>query len=334
MKKIKYLLPVFLLMFSACWQRQDNEVTEPETPHYRFTGRVVDIDLQTPLAGISVTIVPLELAFPVNFAQRILTTDSRGMFTIDTMYIGTFDLFFDRDGYRVLSRGYFQTYNDTTITYELPAGKTIPRVLEDFAQSRLALYPKLQTSYMNALVLQSDMEDSNLHLLRYDTQTAQWSVERNYRLPLRIPEIAVVNIAFGNDDSRFYISKMPDTLFHMQRSGRVVTILDTFLLQHRPMDIFRYADSLYISDFGEMHVYSINGSYRRSMSINRQNIWMTSIARDDLYFWVTDINRELLYQCDRRLKILETYVPFNSGQPTALRDLSLDYQGFIWIIKR
>jgi hypothetical protein len=101
------------------------------------------------------------------------------------------------------------------------------------------------------------------------------------------------------------------------------------------LDVYWWDHRLYLASKGLISVYTDDTlEWQQELSFANPEAWLTSICRDGLYFWITDINDQFLYQCDLELNILKTYAPFFKNQRMTITDMAMDSKSNIWFVIR
>ena len=320
-----------ILILFGCWEKQDHEITAPQIPYYHFEGNVKDIDLGEELDSIFVNIYAIQLLESPSFRPKTTITDVNGNFAFDSIYVGTYDLIFYRSGYPVLTKSYFQNYNDTTLSfylsdvYYIGAAQTLQAYTEfqKFAPSKFSFHPT--RGYL--LIL----NQSGIHRFKWESSLQQWIFLNSYQIPLEKYKIYNLNIAFGKDATYFYLAQKPDLLHKILMNINYLEIEQSVNLTHYVWDVYYLNDSLYIPSEDQLYVYDEKTfSLQRSATISRQDINISCFYRDKLYFWAADNISGRIYQCDKNLNILKSYVPFTKEGKLVINEMSIDFENKVW----
>ncbi len=334
MKKYLFILSVYL--FIACWDRQENDITAPEIPNYTLSATVVDIDLNEPLAAISVIITAGQLSYPVAFNSDTLITNDQGQFFIENLVIGNYELTFHRDGQPVLIYRYFQGYEDKDITFNLPSVYDIENVLENYNNIKFTVFDDPVKEQMNGLALIETQNDSEDNMLQLDLIFAHWTETDSWKIPLKINDIGLVNLCYGSNAMNFFLMYSADSsLFNFILDDGMIYTAHHKKLSFPGLDVYWWDHRLYLASKGLISIYTDESmEWQQELFFTNPEAWLTSICRDSSYFWISDINDQFLYQCDLDLNILKTYAPFFKNQRMTITDMAMDSKSNIWFVIR
>lgn len=101
----RLIIPLSIFILFGCWEKQNNELLRPETPHYLLTGQTLDMDGRgMVLSDIEITLFAEQLLYDVPFEPVFMVSDEEGFFRVGQVYPGDYTITAKRDGYTVLSR--------------------------------------------------------------------------------------------------------------------------------------------------------------------------------------------------------------------------------------
>ncbi len=342
-KLSKFILLSFIIW--ACWEKQSHEIMAPEPAHYQLSGIVNDIDLNEALDSIRVKITTIQLLETSKSFSKTTFTDAQGRFLFDTLYAGTYQIRFYRDGYEVLKKRYFQNYNDSTITFPLPDVYYIP------GSKLIAKYSEFHPDYYDGhplrmvkfsfhseepfFIVVTDTLGSDADTVffrhKWDSEKRQWIRIQQYA---KITEIKIgdVNICFGKNASYFYLVDIrKQILYKIRFTATYLKEEERYSLPYPANDIYYAGGKIYISALDKIYVFNeISFNFESELTTSRPDIYITSFFIDNLYIWLSDNEADLLYQCDHELNILKTYVPYVSYGIYNINELSYDFTGKDW----
>ncbi|MBN1154863.1 hypothetical protein JXB12_08120 [candidate division KSB1 bacterium] len=113
-------LLLIMMLCLNCWEVQDNQVTAPEIPNYRFSGHTFDIDSHETLPNCVVTLNSVELIYDTEFTPTFDTTDSMGYYCFNDVTPGTYQIEVKRGRFIVLSQNVVVQHEDRDLDLDLP----------------------------------------------------------------------------------------------------------------------------------------------------------------------------------------------------------------------
>ncbi|MCK4813638.1 MAG: carboxypeptidase regulatory-like domain-containing protein [Candidatus Marinimicrobia bacterium] len=332
----KYLFIISILIFVACWDKQDNQVTEPETPNYTFSGTVLDMDSSEPLAGISMAITYWDLSYPVEFKPDTYLTNDQGQFLVENLVVGNYEFTFYRDGFPVLIYNYSQGYQERNITFKLPTVYVVEKVFTNYSKAKFSVFDSTENEEIHGLALIDTDNGAEDNLFQFELVLSNWGKTDSWKLPINFNDIGLVNLCYGSNTSNFFLMHLADAnLYNLVIDDQRIRIANQKTLSFSGLDVFWWNNLIYISANGMVGVYDTDTlQLQQELLFTKSNAWLTSICRDSSYFWITDINEQYLYQCDLNLNIIKTYAPFYSSDRVTILDMSMDAAGNIWFVIR
>jgi hypothetical protein len=151
------LILLLVCLFISCLERQDHEVTAPETPKYDISGLVQDYDSNT---GLNAAIVKLDV-IQVFHASEITTatdtTDSTGKYLFPKMVPGRYTISAFRESYLVLEEELVLQYEPKTYDLRLPKPlvSTVLNTITEYGKSE-GIYWKYVDNLARVVFWKSD----------------------------------------------------------------------------------------------------------------------------------------------------------------------------------
>ncbi|MBN2414115.1 carboxypeptidase regulatory-like domain-containing protein [candidate division KSB1 bacterium] len=332
-KKIKTLLIILVtVQFLNCWQKQDHDITRPLIPNYVFNGTAVDIDSRENLHDISIKMVEEYMLYDVDFATRIVKTDSNGFFQFDSVYPGNYTFSFERDGFYINEKRITIGHKDTSALLE------VPKIFIGGQFSRGgSAYPALAITGSEAwkITRAKDLLHPPWPDIQRDWFTISkyinyhWEITDWLRSPLN--KKVIKSMAFGRDG--VYACVPPDTLFVLNRwdgslSGNYVLPVTVNGIAFYPSEKCIYTcskNSIY------KHEPDLPEKIENTYEINTPDLSAIAYYRN-IYSY--DNSSFLLRKHDTDMSILETFALINEQTETQINkiwDMSFDGYGNLWV---
>jgi WD40 repeat protein len=342
MEKIFIILIAIILLFLSCWDRQSHEISAPIIPTYNLKSKIIDIDTRKFLPDIEVKLEASQLSDgSVDFKSQLVTSNESGEVTFENLYIGVYKLYFYRDRFLILQRGYFQNYGDSTLTIELPtpfclsdstdfAAIANVQEFENYRDSKFAFSPD-----SNLVLISTPFDGINMRLFVKDIGDGRWIQQQAFQNPVQFVEGGLVNdISFyPGDPKKFFVAFPYQNQLNLLSFGEGKPIvLDTLSLDNEPWAIYTWDRYLYLSNENSINIYDLETSqFVQQLYMEFTDINITTFLRDNNFFWITDINTGNLYKCNLQLETLRTYIPFNQDERIFITDMAMDNGGKFWI---
>lgn len=116
-----FVILVSLLVFIGCWGKQDHDLLLPNTPHYPLTGSVKNIDTQDPVGHAKVIISSVAQIYAIHWEPTTIYTDSTGLFTVDTIYPGSYLATIYQNDFKLQSAPFMVLHEPKSMAIDLPA---------------------------------------------------------------------------------------------------------------------------------------------------------------------------------------------------------------------
>lgn len=120
--RISLLFLFLITLISSCMKQQSHEIAAPETPHYKISGFVIDIDTGEKMTEIPVTFHPEPdgMPFDCSLTNQIVTSDDTAHYEI-SLCPGNYTVTVKRDNFPVLEMRLTIGKSDRTIDLKLPS---------------------------------------------------------------------------------------------------------------------------------------------------------------------------------------------------------------------
>lgn len=113
-------LVLIVFLFVSCLNRQDHEVTAPETPKYDISGQVHDSDSNEELIQTIIQLDVIQVFHESEIETAVDTTDSTGKYRFPEMVPGRYTISAFRNGYLVLEEELVLQYEPKIYDLQLP----------------------------------------------------------------------------------------------------------------------------------------------------------------------------------------------------------------------
>lgn len=318
LKKLHCVTSILAIFFAGCWNRQDHHVTRPDIPTYSFSGRVVDWDTDSTMAGIGVVLCEVDMVYEVNFDTVTVVTDSAGNFVISPVYPGKYFLNFVRDNYPIGDFNIQIDYSDVTRHYRLP---------QIYLTLRLRTKDMLYSGKPMAINNMTCSFFSN-EIMQFKNENGEWIFDKSLPNVLKDKNIKACTIVGNN----FYVSQAPDSIIVINRfdGSRVGGYAVSANLTGLAFD--KAGERLYSC--------SRTAIYRHDeTSAGFAETWSPPVVqlealawKDGLYSY--DNSEQVLKRYDSNMNVIATYalIDNNAGrQIEKLTDMDFDAYGNLWI---
>jgi hypothetical protein len=301
------LLIINCFMFLVgCWGHQQHDITEPPVAVYTLSGVVKDIDSGLPLPGIEISIYNKSIDKDYEIRDKTVTDDSGRYQFVEEISPGSCILSAIRDGCTVLSKNLMIEYRDRTYDIELPKVLISEGIYDNLPEghvtgicwknaSTLAIIDYWKTFYEGY-----EFAFSKIWELTISTGS--------YRLlsqDLFSPFYHGLTYAFS-----YYWSLQGDSLYQLR--GSDMEIQNKFKLT--AADLSWDGQNLYAARGSKIYkIIDLEKGLHEEYLFNQSNL--SGIAWDGIHFWATDKYYYFVYQFNRNLEIIGTYLAFDQNFP-------------------
>lgn len=320
----KKILTISLVigLISGCFNFQDHDITSPEEPYYRLSGRVLDIDTGTPLPEILVTI-----------GGDTVISDSLGHYEFPAVKSGPQTIAAVREQYRIFSHDIMMPFSERIYDVRLPKliyAQTVGLTVTSFATGLCWNYEEL--AILDFLAPTRDLPFYSIQIHEKNS-TSGFTLRHDVRLD---PGRKITNHGIASFYGSYWTFISDDNesarLLEITKSGKTGQQVDyPYFVQDLTWD----GKCVWVTNARNkiVRAQNLNGPF---IEFEAPGSGTSGIACCRDTFWVSDNLENLIFKMNSAMEVVTTYRPVGDRRVEpelfveVINQLACDSQGNLW----